>query len=122
MNLNAFPTQVLIDGYSCYWISDNGLWMIGTWPVLYGVRAIAWHRDSVSRSADYCAGSDAAFLAELLAVLRTIFSALPESTTEDEMTKLLPNWRQRPIDTDPCWPALQQLAATLAATPEATND
>lgn len=99
--------------YHCVWSSEGGVWSIGLWKVMFGVRVVAWCRGSVGSSVDYCAGDNPNFMAELLATVRTIFLHLPESISERDVVELMPRWEIRPIDRDPCWPALQQLAQSF---------
>lgn len=103
-------------GYSLCYASENGAWSIGTWPVLFGVRVIAWRQGSGGRCVDYCAGDDPVVAFALLAMLSAIFRQhLKEEATEAEVTRLLPAWARRPVNTDPaCWDALKALADTTA--------
>lgn len=103
-------------GYGVAWASANGLWFIGTWPVIYGVRAIAWRQDGTGRCVDYCAGNSPAVLLQLLQLLRQIFEVhLEDNASERTVEQLLPGWERRPINTDPnCWARLKQLAKRTA--------
>lgn len=47
-------------------------------------------------------------------VIFSILESLPESTSKRELQQMLPDWQVRPIDRDPCWEKLQQLAIDLA--------
>ena len=107
-------------GYGLSSVSTDGLWFIGTKPVMYGVRAIAWHRESVGPSVDYCAGSDAGTLSRLLIMLERIFSfCLDEGASERTVTQAMPPWERRPVNTDPaCWKALHDLAGLELPTSE----
>lgn len=100
-----------MEGYHCIWRSENNVWYIGTWSVMFGVRAIAWRKDSTGRCIDYCAGDDPVFLGQLLVTLKTIFSFLPEDVSEDEVLRIMPGWERRPINRDACWETLQEMAA-----------
>ena len=110
-------------GYGAVWASVDGRWFIGTWPVIYGVRAIAWRQDSTGRCVDYCAGSDTSVLLELLHLLRVIFEGhLEDGASERTVEQLLPGWERRPINTDPkCWDRLKQLAKETANGQEQTD-
>lgn len=113
MNLQSLPAPEHQDGYEALYRSADGLWSIGLYPVIFGVRVVAWREGAAGRAVDYCAGADAFFTLELLAVIAAIFRRhLPDGATEDEVTALMPGWQRRPISRDPCWPALQQLATT----------
>jgi hypothetical protein len=57
---------------------------------------------------------DKNFTYSLLLTMKSILQFLPESTTERELQRMLPNWQTRPIDRDPCWGKLQKLALDLA--------
>jgi hypothetical protein len=35
---------------------------------------------------------------------------MPDGISERRVAELMPRWERRPIDQDPCWPALQALA------------
>ena len=101
------------DGYKAIYRSADGLWSIGLYPVIFGVRVVAWRDGAAGRAVDYCAGSDVFFALELLAVIAAIFRHhIPDGATEDEVMALMPSWQRRPINRDPCWPALRQLATT----------
>lgn len=101
-----------IEGYTAVWQSQpKGLWRIGVWPVLFGVRAIAWREGSYGCSIDYCAGNDSGFLMELLHTIRAILSKHPEDVTDVEIEAMMPPWETRPISGDPaCWDALRLMA------------
>jgi hypothetical protein len=100
--------------------SADGLWHIGIKPVIFGCRVIAWHRDGVGPTIDYCAGDSASFLLQLLAAIVAIFRRLPDGITEAQLMRLMPGWQRRPINLDPCWQQLQLLAdgTTPLAAPE----
>lgn len=102
--------------YIAIWQSQpKGLWRIGMWPVLFGVRVIAWREGSCGRSIDYCAGNDSVFLLRLLHTIKAILSKYPEDVSESEIEATMPPWETRPISGDPaCWGALQRLAETPA--------
>lgn len=79
---------------------------------MFGVRVVAWRKDSDCRSVDYCAGADPAFLVELLETVAEIFRRrIPAAASEREVEALMPDWERRPINTDPCWQRLQALAS-----------
>ena len=102
-------------GYSLSKASKNGIWFIGVKPVMFGYRAVAWRRNSVGPTVDYCAASDSEFLCLLMNTLASIFRCLPESITERQVTNMMPGWKIRPINKDKtCWRELQSLAINLA--------
>lgn len=96
--------------YSLAYTSSNRIWFIGAKPVIYGVRAIAWRKDSVGPCLDYCTGDDVELLIGVIRSMIAIFRQLPEDISEKEVIALFPQWNLRPINRDKCWPALQQLA------------
>ena len=98
-------------GYCTAYCSTDGLWSIGCWPVMFGVRVVAWRKGSAGPSVDYCAGADPAFLVQLLETIAEIFrQRIPAGASEREVVALMPGWERRPINTDPCWQQLQALA------------
>ena len=94
--------------------SENGTWDVGFFPVIFGVRVGINRRGSEGFWVkEYCAGADQVFQGQLLLCLVAILECLPENTTERELQNLLPGYRVKPINLDPCWPALQQLRDRL---------
>jgi hypothetical protein len=110
---SCFPPLVeSCTGYRVYFRSADDLWSIGTNPVLFGMRVIAFRDGSAGPVVDYCAGSDPIFKCQLLLAVAAIFIRhLPDGATEQQVLNLMPTWRTRPINSDPCWPKLQALAA-----------
>lgn len=100
-------------GYRLAYISENGIWSIGLFPVLFGMRVVAWRTGSSCRSVDYCAGNDVGFAIDLLDAIKRIFEGIPEDIQERGIEKMMPQWEIRPTNNDPCWPALQRLAVEL---------
>lgn len=108
-------------GYRAAYVSADGLWKLGCYPVLFGVRVVAWRRGSIGCSVDYCAGASPVFLADLLETVAAIFRThIPDGAEARQVEAFFPGWQQRPIDCDPCWPQLQHLAAA-APEPETTT-
>lgn len=99
------------DGYTVVWQSKPlGLWKVGVWPVMFGVRVVAWKEGSFGRSVDYCAGDNEEFLATLLFTIKEILSSYPEDVSEVEIEDKMPPWTVRPIYRDPvCWGALRRM-------------
>ena len=113
MKLRTFSPPFAAGDYRVYFRSADGFWSIGTKPVIFGMRVVAWRDRSAGPTVDYCAGDNPPFLSELLITVATIFSRhLPDGAAERQVLNLMPTWQRRPIDGDPCWPALQALAAT----------
>lgn len=100
--------------YRVLFHSENRVWFLGTKPVLFGTRVIAWKAGSVGPSIDYCAGADSIFMVQLLMTVAEIFKKFPEGITESELEKQMPRWSVRPINDDPCWSELQAMALTVA--------
>jgi hypothetical protein len=98
--------------------SEDGLWHIAIKPVIFGSRVIAWRQDSAGPCVDYCAGDNPAFLFELLDAVTRIFQRMPDGISERQVTALMPRYERRPIDQDPCWPALQALATDPTPFPD----
>lgn len=91
-------------------LSYTGQWEIGIRRMIFGFRVCGNRVGGWSHAFDYCAGANAAFLAELLATMIAVMSHLPEEISDQEVVELLPSWQVRPIDQDPCWEKLQELA------------
>ena len=98
-------------GWSSTFHSQNDVWSFGIYPVIFGYRVRACRVGAQAVVIDYCAADQPAFLAQLLLTVQLILEQLPEDLTEGELQRLLPTWQRRPINFDPCWPALQALAA-----------
>lgn len=94
-------------------VSEGGSWEVGIWPVIFGLRVRAGRTDNtVSVAVDYCAGNDEVFCFHLLATMVKILER-GVSITHRELERILPTWEVRPINQDPCWGKLQQLANEL---------
>lgn len=102
---DAFPIERLV--------STGGRWEVGIRPVIFGFRVCGGIIGSGCYAFDYCAGANRGFILQLLAVMIGILEQLPEETTEQQLQDLLPGWRVRPIDQDPCWDNLQNLYLEL---------
>ena len=116
MKLNSYPEPFDVYGCRVYFKSADDAWFIGTKRVIFGMRVVAWRNGSAGPVVDYCAGDNPPFLSQLLLTVATIFHRrLPDGASEREAQELMPTWQRRPIDGDPCWPALQALAAEVTA-------
>lgn len=102
-------------GWSATFHSENDVWSFGIWPVMFGFRVRACRVGAEAVVIDYCAADQPAFLMQLLVAVQLVLEQLPEDLTESELEKIMPRWQRRPINFDPCWPALQALAAPGAA-------
>ncbi len=102
--------------YFIRFASETGRWECGLTRMLFGVRVRAGVAGTGGCVVDYCAGADRVFMFELLLVVVEILEALPESTTEAELSAMLPGHTVKPINQDPaCWPQLQALRDRLTA-------
>lgn len=97
-------------GYIKTWASENNVWEIGIYPVMFGVRVRAGKVGCQGLDIDYCAGTDPVFLGQLLTTVMTILETFPESLNSQELHTILPMYNKKPINLDPCWEQLQQLA------------
>lgn len=105
-------TERLFSGcYRAIWISKNEIWYVALKKVLLGMRVVVYRRNSFGCVADYCAGRNIVLAIEITAALKAILSGLPESITEEQLYEVLPKWKVRPIDKDPCWGKIQELAS-----------
>jgi len=97
------------------WVSENNVWEIGFFPVLFGVRVRLGKIGNAWVNLDYCAGSNEGFALILLATVVAILERVPESATERQVEELFPKFDIKPIDRDPtCWKRLQELAGLSA--------
>ncbi len=87
---------------------------MGISPVIFGVRVRAGEVGAPGVDIDYCAGADQAFSILLLFTIITILETFPVGTSMGEISEGLPTYERRPIDQDPCWPALKALAEERA--------
>jgi hypothetical protein len=112
--LKFIKTDPTEDFDLAHYISTGGQWEMGVRSMIFGVRICGNRVGSIAFVFDYCAGANMGFAHILLLVMFSILDNLPEDTTERELEKMLPGWEVRPIDKDPCWEKLQQLAIDLA--------
>jgi hypothetical protein len=97
------------------WVSENNIWELGFYPVLFGVRVKLGKVGSPCVNLNYCAGNDEGFALILLATVALILEAVPESVTERQIERLFPGYTIKPINLDPtCWKQLQELGETSA--------
>lgn len=96
-----------------HYISEGGRWEIGIRPVLFGYRVCAGPTDRPIYSIDYCAGNDVLFLAQLYATIFKLIEYLPKDITINEFESMLPSYKVKPINLDPCWENLKQLVHKL---------
>ena len=97
------------------WKSENKVWEVGFFRVLYGIRVRAGKIPpgldyAPAVSIDYCAGADEGFALCILAIVVKLLSTLPESVTASQVEALVPRYQVKPIDQDPCWDRLLELS------------
>ena len=102
-------------GYTITYASETGRWELGIWPVMFGFRVRAGLAGDGFVAVDYCAADQTIFLRELFAVVMLILEQLPEDTQPGELYRILPGHEVKPINQDPCWEKLQDLAKPGAA-------
>ncbi len=95
--------------------SENGRWELGLARMAFGVRVRASTQGSGWCPVDYCAGADMQFQLELLGVIKIILSSYPETVTQQEIEQLFDDYpyQRKPINLDPCWPKLVNLAMSI---------
>jgi hypothetical protein len=119
--VKLIKTDNAVDFDLAHYISEGGQWEIGARSMIFGVRICGNRVGSIAFAFDYCAGANVGFVHILLLVMLSILESLPEETTERELQNMLPSWEIRPIDKDPCWQKLQQLAIDLAKSEVSAN-
>ena len=92
------------------WVSENGVWEIGVFPVMFGKRVRAGLVNAPDCVVDYCAGADEDFLKELIVAIMIILESFDEDVSTIEVERILPTYRTKPINLDPCWPSLKRIA------------
>jgi hypothetical protein len=92
------------------WVSENGVWEIGIFPVMFGKRVRAGIINSPCCVVDYCSGDDDDFLKELLVTMIIILESFDESVKEVDIERILPTYNVKPINLDPCWAKLKKVA------------
>jgi len=95
------------------WISTGGKWEIGFTQMIFGVRVRVGRVGSMCVDLDYCAGADVLFQEELMKTVMTILIPVSEEITSRQLSDMFPRYQIRPIHKDPCWPQLQQMAASV---------
>ncbi len=78
--------------------------------MMFGVRIRAGLTDSGCCDIDYCAGADKLFQLELLATVILILEKFPEDISGAEVGRTMPSYITKPINLDPCWVKLQEMA------------
>jgi hypothetical protein len=91
-------------------VSEGGIWELGLWSVMFGVRVRMGRAGLFYVNLDYCAGADAQFQMELLNAVHIILQEVPESISDRDLEDMFPQFDIKPINLDPrCWPRLQQM-------------
>jgi len=91
-------------------VSETGQWEVGLWPAAFGVRVRAGRAGRGSCAIDYCAGAQRLFQLQLLGCIMDILESFPESVDMNTIENLMPGYKQKPIDQDPCWDKLRELS------------
>lgn len=91
-------------------VSDDGLWFIVWYPMIFGRRVGIFQRGG-DMLCDYCCGDDEIILAIVAAAIRGLMETHPsDGANPHEVGIVLPPWRVRPVNKDPeCWNALMTL-------------
>lgn len=91
-------------------ISTDNRWFVGINRVMFGYRVVAWEENSYGPAVDYCAGDNSVFLMELLVTIVTILEYWSSDVNTEQVQKVMPTWKVRPINSDPCWEQLKKLS------------
>ena len=84
--------------------SENHIWQVRLDRVLYGCRVHVGRKGAMSFVTDYCAGAEPLWHGALFATIVSIMSKFPESVTDNELDKIFPDWKIRPMFNDrECW-------------------
>lgn len=92
------------------WVSENGVWEIGVFQVMFGKRVRAGRINVDWCVVDYCAGQDDDFLKQLITTVIIILESFDENTPEIDIEQVLPTYKTKPINLDPCWAQLKKVA------------
>lgn len=98
------------------YVSENGVWEMGVYRVIFGYRVGAGLATSGCREVVYCAGANPEHVHEIRDLVRDILQAFPESERGHRISALLPSFEIKPIHKDAtCVPELRRLAALARA-------
>lgn len=108
MRFKLAPTEPNYDRLKL--VSNGGIWELGLWSVMFGVRVRMGRAGLFYVNLDYCAGSDPLFQMELLNAVHIILQEVPESISDRDLEDMFPRFEIKPINLDPrCWPELQRM-------------
>lgn len=82
-------------------ISENDVWEMGLYPVIYGVR-VSCNRigSGTYLKGGYCCGRSPLLVMEVCLAIALILSTFDESAEEWKVDLVLPQWNLRPINRD----------------------
>lgn len=81
--------------------------------MIFGVRVRCGRVGEGYVALDMCAGADPRFQLELLRCVMIILIPVSEDIKESAMKDLFPECKRKPINTDPCWPKIQEMALNV---------
>jgi hypothetical protein len=91
-------------------VSEGGIWELGLWSVMFGVRVRMGRAGLFYVNLDYCAGADSLFQMELLNAIHIILLEVPESIRDHDLEGMFPPFEIKPINRDPhCWIEIQKM-------------
>lgn len=96
--------------YFLKFASESGKYEVGFYRVMYGVRVRAGLAGDGCCIIDYCAGADYIFALELLATVIQFLEKFPENVSARSIEEIRPTSQVKPINLDPCWDKLKELA------------
>lgn len=96
------------------WVSPGGIWELGYYRVMYGVRVRFGRAGEGYVLLDLCAGADRALQDVLLRYTMIILMPIAEDSTDRQITEAFPcvHSQIKPIDKDVCWQQMQERAAS----------
>lgn len=98
--------------------SENNLWEVGIYPVLFGVRVGANPVGDFCYAIEYCAGDNPGFAFALLITVIKILESLPETVSACDVRDLFPSYALRLVDRDNCWKTLLKMAGNVESQPK----
>jgi hypothetical protein len=94
------------------WVSSGGVWEIGFYRVMFGVRVRMGRVGEGYCILDLCAGADVTLRHDILRCVMCVLIPAKEDLTEGDLARLFPcvSSEKKPINLDECWEQLQQRA------------
>jgi len=111
--MKFLPAEPSLNFPAVRYVSEQGKWEIGLFPVMFGVRVRMGPVNAPYCSIDYCAGADVEFQHKLMATVMVILAPVDESISPDAIERIFPGYNRKPINNDPCWTKLQALANSI---------